>query len=57
MDLNQLRKAISDGAEFEYLFDIDKDQWVPATVLLHDRYPGTPDITIGLLSHPRNHSG
>ena len=57
MDLNQLRKAISDSAELEYLFE--SDQWLPAVVSLFQdsNVPSQRTITLQLLRHPRSHSG
>ncbi len=56
MNQEQLRKAISDGAEFEYLFD--NGQWLPAMIeQLLDSSSHAPYVTIQLLLVPPGHSG
>ena len=56
MDQDQLAKAMVERTELEYLFD--DNQWLPAAISHYN--PGsshTPNVTIQLLRHPREHSG
>lgn len=56
MNQEQLRKAASDGAEIEYLFD--NGRWLPAMIAqLLDSSAHAPFVTISLLSHPLDHPG
>jgi len=57
MDQEQLRKAVSEGTELEYLFD--NDQWLPATISqFREIISHTSDatyVTITLLRVPPGH--
>ena len=56
MNWHELRKAVTDGSEMEYLFQ--DDLWVPAIIKsFQDGSIGSPRATLQLLQHPRNHSG
>ncbi len=56
MNQEQLRKAISEGSDLEYLFD--NDQWLPASITQFvDSSSHRPYVTISLLTHPPEHPG
>jgi hypothetical protein len=55
MDQNQLRKAVTERTELEYLIN---DQWLPAIVAgFHDSSSHPPIVTIQLLSVPPGVTG
>lgn len=56
MNLDQLRKAYTEGRELEYLFD--DDQWVPATLVYSPAINAdSPTVAFRLLRCPVGHSG
>lgn len=56
MDLDQVRRAVVEGTEIEYLFE--GNQWLPAAIArFQEGSHHSPYVTIQLLRHPANHSG